>query len=221
VAWNIEFTDEFGEWWEELSLGEQESVRVKVELLAELGPALTRPHADTIHGSRLQNLRELRIQHEGRPYRVSMYSIRDGPACFSSAATRQAIRAGMKILFRKRKPSMNNICTKSEWRSPMARNFDELRAKMPPDSQARVAARVKKELAMMPLHQLRQAREMTQTRLAEVLEMDQGNISKLEKRADMYLSTLRSYVEAMGGSLEIRAVFPDGAVKIDLLNHLP
>jgi len=72
----------------------------------------------------------------------------------------------------------------------------------------------------MPLHQLRNAREMTQARLAEVLEMDQGNISKLEKRADMYLSTLRSYVEAMGGALEIRAVFPDGAVKIDLLNKL-
>jgi hypothetical protein len=60
----------------------------------------------------------------------------------------------------------------------------------------------------------------TQTRLAEVLEMDQGNISKLEKRTDMYLSTLRSYVEAMGGVLEIRAVFPDGEVKIDLLNKL-
>ena len=72
----------------------------------------------------------------------------------------------------------------------------------------------------MPLHQIRNARRMTQTRLAELLEMDQGNISKLEKRADMYLSTLRSYVEAMGGALEIRAVFPDGAVKIDLLNKL-
>jgi len=70
VAWNIEFTDEFGDWWEGLSLGEQESVRVNVELLAELGPALTRPHADTIPGSRVPNLRELRIQHEGRPYRV-------------------------------------------------------------------------------------------------------------------------------------------------------
>jgi Fe-S cluster biogenesis protein NfuA len=50
--------------------------------------------------------------------------------------------------------------------------------------------------------------------------MDQGNISKLEQRTDMYLSTLRSYVEAMGGALEIRAVFPDGDVKIDLLNKL-
>jgi DNA-binding XRE family transcriptional regulator len=102
----------------------------------------------------------------------------------------------------------------------MARNFRELEAKMSPERRARVAARVKEELRKMPLHQLRNAREMTQTRLAEVLEMDQGNISKLEKRTDMYLSTLRSYVEAMGGTLEIRAVFPDGDVKIDLLNKL-
>lgn len=102
----------------------------------------------------------------------------------------------------------------------MARNFRELEAKMSPERRARVAARVKEELAKMPLHQLRNAREMTQTRLAEVLEMDQGNISKLEKRTDMYLSTLRSYVEAMGGTLEIRAVFPDGDVKIDLPNKL-
>ncbi len=102
----------------------------------------------------------------------------------------------------------------------MARNFRELEAKMSPERRARVAARVKEELRKMPLHQLRNAREMTQTRLAEVLEMDQGNISKLEKRTDMYLSTLRSYVEAMGGTLEIRAVVPDGDVKIDLLNKL-
>jgi len=91
---------------------------------------------------------------------------------------------------------------------------------MSPESQARVAARVKEELALMPLNQIRNARRMTQTRLAELLEMDQGNISKLEQRTDMYLSTLRSYVEAMGGALEIRAVFPDGEVEIDLLNKL-
>ena len=102
----------------------------------------------------------------------------------------------------------------------MARNFRELEAKMSPERRASVAARVKEELARMPLHQLRQARQITQTRLAELLEMDQGNISKLEQRTDMYLSTLRSYIEAMGGSLEIRAIFPDGDVKIYLLNKL-
>jgi DNA-binding XRE family transcriptional regulator len=102
----------------------------------------------------------------------------------------------------------------------MARNFRELEAKMGPERVAAARARARKIIEEMPLQQLRNAREMTQTRLAEVLEMDQGNISKLEKRTDMYLSTLRSYVEAMGGVLEIRAVFPDGEVKIDLLNKL-
>ena len=102
----------------------------------------------------------------------------------------------------------------------MARKFEELRAKMSPERRARNEAHAKAELANMPLHQLRHAREMTQTRLAEVLSVDQGRISKLEKRTDMYLSTLRSYIEAMGGALEIRAVFPDGDVKIDLLNKL-
>lgn len=72
----------------------------------------------------------------------------------------------------------------------------------------------------MPLHQLRNAREMTQTRLAQILHVPQGSISKLEKRTDMYLSTLRSYVEAMGGTLEVRAVFPDGEVRIGMLDDL-
>jgi predicted transcriptional regulator len=103
----------------------------------------------------------------------------------------------------------------------MARHFRELEAKVSPEARERAATKAREWIAAMPLQQLRNAREMTQTRLAEVLEMDQGNISKLEKRTDMYLSTLRSYVEAMGGTLEIRAVFPDRVVKIDLLNKLP
>ena len=102
----------------------------------------------------------------------------------------------------------------------MAHKWSELEAKMGPERVAASRARAKKTIEEMPLMQLRNARAMTQTRLAEVLSVDQGRISKLEKRTDMYLRTLRSYVEAMGGSLEIRAVFPEGAVKIDLLNKL-
>lgn len=102
----------------------------------------------------------------------------------------------------------------------MARKWSEIETKMGPERVAAARVRALKIIEEMPLQQLRNAREMTQTRLAELLEMDQGNISKLEKRTDMYLSTLRSYVEAMGGTLEIRAVFPDGDVKIDLLNKL-
>lgn len=59
----------------------------------------------------------------------------------------------------------------------------------------------------IPLPELRRARALSQATLAELLEMDQGNLSKLEQRTDMYLSTLRRYVEAMGGELDIVARF--------------
>jgi transcriptional regulator with XRE-family HTH domain len=97
----------------------------------------------------------------------------------------------------------------------MARNFNELRAKMRPESRARVEARVKEALKAMPLEELREAREMTQTQLADVLQVSQGAISKVERRTDMYISTLRSYIRAIGGDLQIRAVFPEGEVLID------
>lgn len=96
----------------------------------------------------------------------------------------------------------------------MARNFKELQAKMSPGSRARVNERVKLAIAEMALDELRQARQLTQAGLANTLGVDQGSISKMERRTDMYVSTLRSYVEAMGGSLQIKAVFPDGEVQI-------
>jgi len=97
----------------------------------------------------------------------------------------------------------------------MAKNFNELLAKMSPERRARVEARVKETIAQMPLEELRNARELTQTQLAEVLQVSQGAISKVERRADMYISTLRSYIRAIGGDLRIQAVFPDGAVEIN------
>jgi len=102
----------------------------------------------------------------------------------------------------------------------MAHKWSEIEARMGSERVAASRARALKMADEMPLNQLRNAREMTQTRLAELLDMDQPNISKLERRTDMYLSTLRSYIEAMGGKLEIRAVFPDGEVKVELLNKL-
>jgi hypothetical protein len=56
---------------------------------------------------------------------------------------------------------------------------------------------------------------MTQNRLAELLHVNQGTVSKMEKRTDMSLSTLRSYIEAMGGTLDIRAIFPDGEIVLE------
>ena len=68
--WEIEFTDEFGMWWDLLDEEEQESVAASVELLRQFGPQLGRPHADAVRGSRHSQMKELRTQHRGRPLRT-------------------------------------------------------------------------------------------------------------------------------------------------------
>jgi hypothetical protein len=70
VAWEVEFSDEFGEWWNTLTAAEQTSVDFTVSLLQESGPTLRMPHSSGVEASRHSHMRELRIQHEGRPYRV-------------------------------------------------------------------------------------------------------------------------------------------------------
>ena len=70
VTWNVEYTDEFGAWWDSLTEAEQESVDVSVRLLEAMGPQLPFPHSSGVQGSKHGQMRELRIQHAGRPYRV-------------------------------------------------------------------------------------------------------------------------------------------------------
>lgn len=72
--------------------------------------------------------------------------------------------------------------------------------------------------AELPLHELRQTKALSQVTLAKTLHVHQAAISKMEHRNDMYVSTLREYIRALGGHLEIVARFPDGAVKISNFN---
>jgi transcriptional regulator with XRE-family HTH domain len=95
------------------------------------------------------------------------------------------------------------------------RNFKELEEKMPAESRERVRKRVQEAIAQMALDELREARKLTQVQLAKTLAVDQGSISKMERRTDMYISTLRNFIQAMGGELHIRADFPDGSVEIN------
>jgi len=79
---------------------------------------------------------------------------------------------------------------------------------------------VKKALSEMPLNELRNARGLSQKVLAEALHIQQPAVAKMEKRADMYISTLRSHIEAMGGKLEVIARFPDGDVRISNFSQI-
>jgi len=102
----------------------------------------------------------------------------------------------------------------------MAKKFSELVAKMPPEARERAHAWAQARLAEMRLDELRQARGLSQKEVAETLHIQQPAVAKLEKRTDIYISTLRKYVEAMGGELEIIARFPDRAVKFNNFSDL-
>lgn len=96
----------------------------------------------------------------------------------------------------------------------MARNFRELEAKMSAVARARSDAKTQKMIAEMALQELRQAMGITQERLAKTLRINQAGVSKIESRSDIFVSTLRKAIEAMGGELEIHAKFPAGEVRI-------
>jgi hypothetical protein len=68
--WDVEFTDEFGAWWESLAAPLKDAVDLSVSLLERQGPSLGRPHADAVKGSRHSSMKELRVQHAGKPYRI-------------------------------------------------------------------------------------------------------------------------------------------------------
>jgi len=96
----------------------------------------------------------------------------------------------------------------------MARSFEELRKGINAERSARTAKRVAAALAAMELPELRDLLDVTQEDLADRLSISQSNVSRLERRQDMLVSTLRQCIAALGGKLKLVAVFPDRAVPL-------
>jgi len=102
----------------------------------------------------------------------------------------------------------------------MAKSFDVLKNKMSPTSRKRAETKTAQLLVEMPLHELRKALKMSQEELAIALGVKQPEVSKLERRADMFISTLRKTIKAMGGDLDIVAHFPGGDVVINQFHDI-
>src|ERR1700757_2204487 len=98
--------------------------------------------------------------------------------------------------------------------------FKELPAASRPESLSPESHHVQESVIAMPLDALRDAKQLTQVQMAQLLKISQGAVSKVERRTDMFVSTLRNYVRAIGGDLEIRAVFPEGDVLIDQFSRV-
>ncbi|MCP4353572.1 MAG: XRE family transcriptional regulator [Desulfobacterales bacterium] len=102
----------------------------------------------------------------------------------------------------------------------MAKPYKLLREKMSPEARKKAEAGTLEMLREMRLGELRRARSLSQEQIAENLSINQAAVSKMERRTDMYISTLRDFVQAMGGCLEITARFPDGDIKINQFEEL-
>ena len=102
----------------------------------------------------------------------------------------------------------------------MPKNFKALQAKMSPEARARSEDKANQMIREMALDELREALDLTQQHLAELLHVNQAAISKVERRSDMYISTLRKIIEAMGGQLDIRAILPGGIVRINQFEEI-
>lgn len=101
------------------------------------------------------------------------------------------------------------------------KTLNQVISKLPAERRGKIAARAKELIAEeMALQHLRKARRLTQVRMAELLGVGQDSVSRLEGRSDLLLSTLKSYVEAMGGSLKIVAEFPDSTMVLSALGEV-
>jgi transcriptional regulator with XRE-family HTH domain len=96
----------------------------------------------------------------------------------------------------------------------MAKPWNELRDRMTPERQVRSAAHSEAMLLELRLAEVRRTRNLTQVQVAQAMQTDQASVSKLEHREDLYLSTLRGYVQALGGELKLVASFPDAEIQL-------
>ena len=108
--WAVEYTDEFGEWFEGLNESEQDSIDRNVHLLEQFGPALPDRYSKPIVTSRFSHLRELRVQHGASQYACCTLSIRAALPFCSSVAIRPGMTDGTRNSCRERMRSMSNIC---------------------------------------------------------------------------------------------------------------
>lgn len=102
----------------------------------------------------------------------------------------------------------------------MSKPFNDLISRMPAERQKRIKQKAKMLKNQMALAELRKALELTQGQLAKTMNMNQAAVSKFEHQSDLYISTLRKILAAMGAELKIVAQFPDADVVINQFTDL-
>ena len=187
--WSVGLHPAFRAEFKALPVSVHDKLLAYAELIERFGPTLGRPWADSLNGSRHRNMKELRFSAGGGTWRVA----------FAFDPNRRAILLA--------------VGDKSKNIERIHMQITTLREEiefLPEDRRKEVEKLADALIAEeMTLRDLRKARNQTQARVAEKLGINQENVSRIEQRSDLLISTLSGYVEAMGGKLNLVAEFPD------------
>lgn len=217
MTWLVSFHDEF-------ELGKlPENIRdellARLRVLAEFGPHLGRPNVDTLEDSSFPNMKELRFRKDGLwrfafafdPLQQAIVLVGGNK---EGANQTKFYKNLIKVADARFSAHLRNIKStlKKGKKEFNMRTLNDVIDKLPPARRQKVEARARELIAEeLTLQDIRKVQRLTQQQMAKALNIGQDSISRLEKRSDMMLSTMRSYVEAMGGSLELIAHFPKRA----------
>jgi transcriptional regulator with XRE-family HTH domain len=214
AEWEVLVAEEFELEFHALHTGVQDEILALSLLLRKLGPQLGRPRVDTLKNSRHANMKELRFSVQGAVWRVAFAFDPKRRAVLLLAGDKSggSERRFYRELIRKADDRFDAHF--NDWDAKgskqMAKNVREIIKALPVSRRKKIAARARELMAEeMTLQELRLARKLTQERLAKSLGIKQKQISAIERRTDMHISTLRRALKAMGGSLELVVEFRD------------
>ena len=208
MRWIVEIRDEFEPEFDAL----HEDVQTEVLALTRLLQHLGRPRADTLNDSRHANMKALRFSAVGGEWRVAFACDpkRKGILLVAGDKSRVSEKRFSRELIRKADDRFGTHLARLRNGVSMATNVDDNIKRLRPLQRKKVETRAAELMAEeMTLRELRQARKLTQVRMARKLGITQDSVSRLEQRSDLLLSTLRKTIEAMGGTLSLVAQFPD------------
>ena len=214
MSWRVRIAEEFEPEFFGLQLEVQDAILTMTRLLRQFGPQLGRPRVDTLNGSRHANMKEVRFSTAGGEWRVAFDPVRRAVLLVAGDKSGGSGRRFYRTLIRKADGRFDRHLARiaDEWRrrTAMALDVEDVIAGLDPERRRRIEDRAAELIAEeMTLRELRKARALTQASVARELGIGQDAISRLEKRSDILLSTLRRTVEAMGGNLSLIARFPD------------
>lgn len=214
MRWTVLFHDAFEPEFHELAEDVQDEILAHAKMLEQFGPLLDRPRVDTLNGSRHSNMKELRVDAADGVWRVAFAFDPKRRAVLLVAGDKTGGREKRSYtpLIRKADERFDDHVSrlKQERKEVMATTLGQKMDAVSVDRRKKIEARAAELIAEeLSLRDLRHAHRLTQERVGEFLGIGQEGVSRLEQRSDLLISTLRSYVEAMGGHLRLLAEFPD------------